>query len=76
MHFSKTRLLDRTAFTKTTLHAADSADRDYWISRTPEERSEAFEFLREQYIALHYETRGTEFQRVCTLVERKRRSSV
>jgi len=76
MYFSKTRVLDKTAFTKTTLHAADTADRDYWLSRTPEERSEALEFLREQYITMHYETRGTEFQRVCTLVERKRRSSV
>ena len=72
MDFSKTRLLDKTVFTKTTRHAADTADHDYWLSRTPEERSEALEFLREQYIAMHYETRP-EFQRVCTLVERKRR---
>jgi hypothetical protein len=62
---------DKTALTKTSLYAGTNANRDYWLSRSPEERSEALEFLREQYIALHYETRP-EFQRVCQLVERKR----
>ena len=51
---------------------AIAKEREYWLSKTPEERIEALEHLREQYIQLHYETRP-EFQRVYHIVKRKRR---
>jgi hypothetical protein len=39
------------------LHDTANADRNYWLSRTIVQRAEALEFLREQYIAMTYETR-------------------
>jgi hypothetical protein len=48
---------------------AIAREREYWLSKTPEERLEALEHLREQYIQLHYETRP-EFQRVYRIIKR------
>lgn len=52
--------------------AAITAEREYWRSKTIEERCEALEYLREQYINLHYDTRP-EFQRVYRIVKREPR---
>ena len=47
------------------------ADKEFWRSRSPQERLEAIEFLRGQYMAYtHAEQR---LQRVCRIVERARR---
>jgi hypothetical protein len=64
--------LDKNAVAMRPLHDTANADRNYWLSRTIVERSEALEFLREQYIAMTYETPRPEFQRICRIVERKR----
>jgi hypothetical protein len=54
----------------TTKHET-GADKAFWRTRTPEERLEALEFLRAQYMAyIHAEQR---LQRVCRIVERARR---
>ncbi len=52
--------------------AAIAAEREYWLSKSIEERFEALEHLREQYIQMHYETRP-EFQRVYRIVKREPR---
>jgi hypothetical protein len=52
--------------------AAIAAEREYWRTKTPEERLEALEFLRQQYIQLHFETPPT-FQYVCRIIKRKPR---
>jgi hypothetical protein len=52
--------------------AAIAAEREYWLSKTPEERLEALEFLRQQYIQIHYDTQP-EFQRVYRIVKREPR---
>lgn len=52
--------------------AAIAAEREYWLTKTPDELVAALEHLRQQYIDLHYETRP-EFQRVYRIIKRKRR---
>ncbi len=39
--------LDRTVLTVTTLREADALDRQYWRSRTPEERMAPLEIMRQ-----------------------------
>lgn len=47
------------------------SDKSFWLKRTPQERLEAVEFLRQQYMSnTHAEQR---LQRVCRIVERARR---
>jgi hypothetical protein len=50
--------VDRTAFSVTSLQEAEQADREYWRSRTPDERLAALELSRQ--IAYGYDptTRG------------------
>jgi hypothetical protein len=50
--------VDRSAFTVTTFEAAEREDREYWRSRSPEERLAALELSRQ--IAYGYDptTRG------------------
>ena len=50
--------VDRTAFSVATFAEAEKADRDYWRSRTPDERLAALELSRQ--IAYGYDptTRG------------------
>ena len=52
-------------------HVPDS-DYDFWKSKTPEERIDAVEFLREQcYLAMGYD-KPPGITRVVTVSERKR----
>ena len=46
-------------------------DREYWLSKTPEERLQALEFLRQQYIRTLPEDERR-FKRVITIVDRKK----
>jgi hypothetical protein len=50
--------VDRSAFTVTTLKAADEADEEYWKSRTPDERFEALELSRQITYGYDPTTRG------------------
>lgn len=50
----------------------DKGDRAYWMSRTPEERIDAIEILREQYMRFKGDVQHR-LQRVCRVVEQTRR---
>jgi hypothetical protein len=50
--------LDRRAFSVVSLVEADRVDRDYWRSRTPEERWEALELSRQITYGYDPTTRG------------------
>ncbi len=45
-------------------------DSDYWMSKSPEERIYAIEFLRQQYIKTLPDAQQR-FQRVCNIINRK-----
>lgn len=46
------------------------SDLDYWLSKTPQERLEALEFLRQQYISFNKNVQPR-LQRVCTVTNQK-----
>lgn len=48
-------------------HHSDFA---YWMTKTPEERLYALEFLRQQYITFNKNVQQG-FQRVCTVINKK-----
>lgn len=60
-------MMDKHAVHITTIKNNQQNDGDYWRARTPIERAEALEHLREQYINMNYDTRP-EFQRVCRII--------
>ena len=45
-------------------------DFEYWQSKSPQERLDAIEFLRSQYINFTFNVKPG-FQRVCSIVDRK-----
>lgn len=45
-------------------------DKFYWMSKTPQERIAAIEFLREQYIKTLPDVQQR-FQRICRIINRK-----
>jgi len=59
--------LDRSSFTVTDLHG-DPGDRGYWLAKTPEERLEALELMRQ--ILYGYDPATTRLQRIFAVVER------
>jgi hypothetical protein len=62
--------MDKTVVKKLDLHQRTN-DLEYWLSRSPEERLEAVNFLLEQYLDLHDEI-PRRLQRVYKVIERKR----
>ena len=50
----------------------DPGDRAFWLSKTPEERIEAIEILREQYVRFKGDVQQG-LQRVCRIIEQPRR---
>jgi hypothetical protein len=60
--------LDRTAFSVVSLDEADNDEMDYWLSKTPYERLEALETLREIFYG--YDPTTTRLQRVLEITER------
>lgn len=58
------RPMDRTAVSLGELHAP-TGDREYWLSRTPEERFAAVEYLRQ--VAYGYDPTVDRLQRVVEL---------
>jgi len=62
--------LDKSAFSVVPLSEADD-DREYWLSKTPRERLEALEFVRQVFYA--YDPATTRLQRVFEVVKREER---
>jgi len=60
--------LDRTAFSIVSLDEADNDEMEYWLSKTPYERLEALETLREIFYG--YDPATTRLQRVLEITER------
>ena len=59
--------VDRSAFTVTTFESADREDREYWRSRSPEERLAALELSRQ--IAYGYDPTVRGLSRFFEVVE-------
>ena len=62
--------MDKTAFSVTSLSAAEGDEKTYWLSKTPEERLEALEFLRQ--IAYGYDPSSARLQRVLEITQLSR----
>jgi hypothetical protein len=60
-------MVDRTAFSVASL-ADESDEKAYWLSRTPEERLEALEIMRQ--IVYGYDPTTTRFQRILEIAQR------
>ncbi len=58
--------MDKTAFSVTTL-SEKSNDKEYWLSKTPQERLEALELMRQ--INYGYDPTTARLQRVLEIVE-------
>ncbi|MDE0085749.1 MAG: hypothetical protein OXU23_08575 [Candidatus Poribacteria bacterium] len=58
--------MDKTAFSVTTLFEK-SGDKEYWCSKTPQERMEALELMRQ--INYGYDPTTARLQRVLEIVE-------
>ncbi len=61
--------MKKTTFSIASLHD-ESDEKDYWLSRTPEERLEALEILRR--IAYGYDSDPGRLSRFFEVIERKR----
>ncbi len=59
--------MDKTAFSVVSLHD-ESDEKAYWLSKMPEERLQALEFLRQ--IAYDYDPSATRLQRILTVAKR------
>jgi hypothetical protein len=55
---------------KTNFASQEKADKEYWLSRTPEERYKAAKIIRDRYIKFKYGT-GQRLQRFHTVIKRK-----
>ena len=60
----------KTVFSVTSLSAAGDEEKAYWLSKTPEERLEALEFLRQ--IAYGYDPSSARLQRVLEITQLSR----
>ena len=60
--------LDRTAFSVVSLEDADNDEMEYWLSKTPYERLDALETLRQIFYG--YDPATTRLQRVLEIIER------
>ena len=58
--------MDRTAFSVTSL-SVESGEREYWLSRSPLERLQALEFLRQ--VIYGYDPTSVRLQRVLEVAE-------
>jgi hypothetical protein len=61
--------LDRTKFSVIRLEDKDRTDREYWLSKTPTERLEAVELMRQMLYG--YDPATARLQRVLEIVKRK-----
>ncbi len=51
---------------KKTSTKENNSDLEYWLTKTPQERLDALEFLRQQYINFNNDAKSR-LQRVCTI---------
>jgi hypothetical protein len=65
--------MDKTAFSVVSL-SAESDERAYWLSRTPQERLEALETMRQ--IVYGYDPSTARLQRVLEVVQREPRGGL
>ena len=63
--------IDRTAFSVTTLDQAEEDDKRYWLSKSPDERLEAMELMRQ--INYDYDPVTDRIPRLLEVVERTQR---
>lgn len=63
--------MDKNAIRKTTIQE-QGTDYSFWMAKNHQERLEAIEFLRQQYIAMKKDV-PTRFQRIYRIIERRRR---
>jgi hypothetical protein len=61
-------MLDRTAFSVVSLDQADSDEKEFWLSKTPYERLDALETMRQ--IIYGYDPTTTRLQRVFEVTQR------
>jgi len=61
--------INRKSFTVSTLNETEKSDRDYWLSKKPEERISAVEFLRQ--LIYNYDPSTERLQRVFETAEFK-----
>lgn len=62
--------IDKTAFSVVPLSQADD-EKEYWLSKTPQERLQALEFIRQ--VLYGYDPATTRLQRVFEVVKREDR---
>lgn len=60
--------VDRTAFSVVSLDEADTDEMEYWLSKSPYERLEALEILRQIFYG--YDPATTRLQRILEITER------
>ena len=60
--------VDRTSFVVTSLHESD--EKEYWLSKTPEERLQALELMRQ--IVYGYDPATARLQRVLEIAQLER----
>jgi len=60
--------IDRTAFSVVSLDEADSDEMEYWLSKSPYERLDALETLRQIFYG--YDPTTTRLQRILEITER------
>ena len=60
--------MDRTAISFVSLDEADNDEMEYWLSKTPHERLEALETLRQIFYG--YDPLTTRIQRILEITER------
>ncbi|MBI5351836.1 MAG: hypothetical protein HZB50_04280 [Chloroflexi bacterium] len=61
--------LDKTVFSVVSLEEADNDEMEFWLSKTPYERLDALETLRQVFYG--YNPTTTRLQRVFEITERK-----
>ena len=68
MNENKFPRLDKTVFSVVTLEEADNDEVNFWLSKTPYERLDALEALRQIFYG--YDTTTTRLQRFFEIAER------
>lgn len=61
--------LDRTVFSVVSLEEADSDEVEFWLSKSPSERLDALETLRQIFYG--YDPAATRLQRIFEIAERE-----
>jgi hypothetical protein len=60
------------AVRKFKLHESPANDLEYWLKKSPLERLQALEELREQYVKMFLNGHQPGFQRVCRIIKQSK----